>query len=177
MTSTSKGIDPLLPPGGRSFPVHSNRISTHSFPQPPRSWPRQTSVPDFNALATDKFQDTSEPPLKKLKLGDPSPSSEGGPAVGGTPKSPISDHAIISDLTSSTRHQEKDSRTCPQSLFPLRPGEPQSRGTFPYNRPSTNERAARKDAVPVKAYAPEPPPCAPEYHGKGECLLLYSDWP
>ena len=176
MTSTSKGIDPLLPPGRRNFSLQPNRASTHTFSQPPRSWLRQTSEPGSNidALSKVKPLDVFEPPLKKLKLGDHPASSEGGILEGGKPKSPVTDHAATSDPTFSTKRQEEHPRIRKLSLFPLRPGSSQPRASTGCHRPLAIERAARKDAVAVKAYAPEPPPCAPRYHEKGWVSSLVS---
>ena len=164
MTTTFKGIEPPLPLGGRSLPPPPPPTS---FQQPPRSWPRQTPIPDANALTKADPADALQPPLKKPKLEDAAALQRSGSNVQGTSKPVALDHVASTEPDSGVQQQNIKSRTQSHPLVPLRPGKSQSLGRAQRDRPIAIERAGRKDAVPIKAYVPEPPSCAPRYHGAG----------
>lgn len=166
MTTKPKGLEPPLPTGTPTlaFPPPT-RPSSQTLQQPPRSWSRQTTTPIYNALDRIIPRGTQEPPSKKQKLDhievDPLKSRE---HVGSLNRSTLGIGA--SSHISRVAEQQKQTRVPERLLFPHRP-----RGCPPIScrqvRPLAIERAARRDVVPVKAYVPEPPSCAPRYHENG----------
>jgi len=173
MTSTLKGIEPPLPTGTRTFPLPPtpSRTSSHSHQPPPRSWPRQPPTPKPTAPAHVNHREAAGPPQKKAKL-----EATAGSHVNGATAThpPALDLAPSNEPTPDVEQGRKASRVSRHPLVPLRPGGSQSLRAVQRNRPLAVERAARKDAVPVKAYVPEPPPCAPRYHEAGTCSILVS---
>jgi len=172
MTSNLKGFEPPLPTGPRIFPFPPpSRTPAHTFQQPPRSWPRQTSTPTHNAPARTFSQDALEPSLKRQKLEDGAGFPSSGVATVESARRNTFEVAASSQHTSSDAQHEKQPRFREQPLFPLRPGR-RSLGSTQQSRPLAIERAARRDVVPVKAYVPEPPSCAPRYHQAGVYLTF-----
>lgn len=166
MTSTFKGIEPPLPTGSSSFTLHlpPDRTASQAVQLPPRSWPRQTSMPDPSS------GDNLEPPLKKPRLEDATGSRVSGAMAGRTPRPTAFTYTASREHTPSIEQNQKQSRDHQHSVFPLRPGVQESPGGIRHNRPLALVRATRKDAVPVKAYIPEPPSCAPQFHEAGMYL-------
>ena len=167
MTSTFESIEPQLPTGARGLPLHQSQIFSHTFQQPPRPRPRQTSTTKPNAPATVNCLDLSEPPFKKPKLADTTIPQIRSEIAGGAPRSPNPEHPGSREPAPVNKQDEEKSRVHQYPLFPFRPGGQQSRSGVKQVRPIAIERAARKDGVPVQAYVPEPPTCAPRYHGAG----------
>lgn len=169
MTSNIRRIEPPLPIGTRSLPLPPSRTASQAFQPPPRSWPRQASTPNPNAPVKTNRGDASEPPSKKQKLDDiaASPSNPALLGVGGTTRLAAFDNATNSERATGIEQQEKEPRAHHHPLFPLRPGRHSLSGGVQQGRALAIERAARRDTVPVKPYVPEPPSCAPRYHGAG----------
>lgn len=168
MTSNLKGIEPPLPTGTPTFIIPPHRPSSQYFQQPPRSWPHQTSTLVHNAPARTISRDALDPPLKRQKLESSTGSSSHTVGVGGSAERdtlelvPSSQHASGSGVA----RRETQSQVHEEPFFPIRPGG-QPAENIQQNRPLAVERAARQDVVPVKAYVPEPPSCAPRYHEAG----------
>lgn len=166
MTTNPKGLEPPLPTGTPTLAVPPlTRPSSQTLQQPPRSWPGRTTTPIYNALDRVLPRGFQEPPSKKQKLGN----IEGNPSksrdhAGSLDRSTLGIGA--SSQASRFAEQQKQARVPERLLFPPRP-----RGYPPIScrqvRPLAIERAARRDVVPVKAYVPEPPSCAPRYHENG----------
>lgn len=169
MTSNLTGNGPPLPSGNCSFPLPPSRAASRPFQQTPRSWPRQnftqTNVPALS-------RDASEPAWKKQKLEDTRKSPESvasgniaRPAPGQTPSLRGGGSAASKP---DINRNEKDSRVHQPPLLPLRPGRYSRAGGIQQGRPLAFERAARRDAVPVKSYVPEPPSVAPRFLKAGK---------
>ena len=169
MTSNLAAIEPPLSTSNCSFSSPPTRIGSHDLQQTPKSWPRQSVNLIPNAPA--RFQDTSEPALKRQKIGDSDTDLIG--KTGGFVSSIVDNsHATkykalvnSTDLLSDSINGEQDPQT---SLLPVRPGRtPQLRG-HQQDHALALERANVKDIVPVKFYVPEPPSFVPKFHDAGK---------
>lgn len=169
MTSNLTGIGPSLPPGNRTFPVPPSRAASQTFQQTPRSWPRQIYT---QAIGPITSRDASEPAFKRQKLEDAGKNSEGvasGDIAGPSPQqAPSIRGGGFAAYKPDSSHNETNSHVHQSPLFPLRPGKDSQAGGVPKSRPLAFERAARRDAVPVKPYVPEPPSIAPRFHKAGK---------
>lgn len=172
MTSNPTGNAPPLPPGNRSFPVPPSRPAPQAFQQTPRSWPRQTFL---QTNTPSMSRDFSEPALKRQKLEDTGRVIE--PAGSGDLAKPVSSQIAshrgrgFAPFKTDTGHSEQRPQSHQPPPFPLRPGRYLRPGGPQKCRPLAFERAARRDAVPVKPYIPKPPSLAPRLHKNGKQLM------
>lgn len=169
MTSNLTGNGPPLPPGNRNFPLPPSRAASQALQQTPRSWPRQTFTQTNSPVV---LRDTSEPAFKRQKLDDTENLVErvsSGNIASSAPNqtSSIRGGAFAVSKTDTSRN-ERDAQACQSPLLPLRPGRDPRLGGLQRGRPLAFERAARRDAVPVKPYVPEPPSIAPRLHKIGK---------
>lgn len=171
MTSNLKGIEPPLPSSTRTFTLPPSRTSSQTFLQPPRPWPCQTSTPIHDAPVRTIPRNALEPPLKRQKLEHVSGTPSSSVTIEGSARHNAFGIAANSQHTSGVTQPEKQSQVREQALFPHRPGG-HPLGSTQHRRPLAVERAARRDVVPVKAYVPEAPSCAPRYHQAGVPLYF-----
>jgi hypothetical protein len=169
--------EPPCPDGTRAFPQPSSRTTTQTFQPTPRSWPRQNLIQTPNAPVTPR--DASEPAFKRQKLDDTlrnsdrviagnirNTSSDGTPGSKGVPSIGVMDDGI------ETGDQEAEPQVHQTPLLPLRPSRDSQTRDLRHGCALAIERAARRDAVQIKPYAPEPPAFAPRFHEGG----LYSTY-
>ncbi|KAL2042917.1 hypothetical protein N7G274_003975 [Stereocaulon virgatum] len=164
--------EPPYPGGTRAFPQPSSRTTTQIFQPTPRSWPRQNLIQTPNAPVTPR--DASEPALKRQKLDDTArnlekviagnirnASTDDTPGSKGVPSIGARDDGI------ETGDQEAEPQVHQTPLLPLRPSRDSQTRDFRHGCALAIERAARRDAVQIKPYAPEPPAFAPRFHEGG----------
>jgi len=171
MTSNLKGIEPPLPTSSRTFPLPPGRTSSQTFQQPPRPRPCQTPSSIHNAPVRTSPRNSSQPPLKRQKLEHVSGSPPSIFAIGGSARHNASEAVANSQHGSGGAQPGKQSHVRQQVCFPHRPGV-RPLGTTQHRGPLAIERAARRDVVPVKAYVPEAPSCAPRYDQAGVYLMF-----